>query len=428
MLVGLLSIAVSACHYGHYPKQSDVQTKVNDVPVLQTINQGRAYLTVVRDDMVMMRDNLQNIEAGMDTAIFAGATTFALINGLKSQHDKNIVAGILLAAVIGVDSTLSLKQQQAIFNAGLDALLCVEAQSEASYAQVKAYDVVLARVVDDIDQLGDLLQRATAKLAQQQPTPDPELSAAIGLATTDLSNARYWLSIRSVPIDNVNAAVRVAVDNVVQTTVDQLSALLPDGSKFAKISFTPPAVSAPAAGTPPPPNATTPNIKGATKTTGALVAEDTSPLKDPLSTGLVNLVAKLNGDETSADANLAQATATAFQTKLPAIYCQVSGGAAPPPTQALQVPAAVTLTTGAPAVPVNISGATSSLRPVISVAATATGTPKASDITIASDPKTGQLTLAATNSAMVSTDVYSLIVTDVTGPRQLVQIIVVKQQ
>ncbi|TMK35222.1 MAG: hypothetical protein E6G69_02505 [Alphaproteobacteria bacterium] len=219
------------CSFADYPTSLAVDRARPTVPPLETIADGRAYLAVVRHDLIVQRDNLRYLDMGLAAGIVGGLVTTALATTLKWGHHTQVTAGLLSAALIGVESTLTLKQQQLIINRGLDALLCVESQAEAAYLPVKDRDAVLAPVADDIH----ALEGAIAVSANIQDD-------ALADAVADLTDAKYWFSRVSIPAASVNAAVKIAVNSVLQTTVDQLNVALPDGSAFAKISLTPPPV------------------------------------------------------------------------------------------------------------------------------------------------------------------------------------------
>jgi hypothetical protein len=236
---------VASCSFASYPTKMNVEDARNNTPRLETIADGRSYLAVVRNGMVTDRNNLQIIDYGLDAGIVGGLVTTALGTALQWGTHANIRAVVLSGAVIGVSSVLSLKQQVLIINKGLDALVCVESQAEAAYVPVRPVDTALAPVAGDIQNL----QAAIQSVGQvQSGTP---LSNAVILANADLVNAKSWLSVKSVPIVNVVASVKVGVDTVLQTTIDQLNMALPDGSAFAKISLGPQPASTPPSGTPP---------------------------------------------------------------------------------------------------------------------------------------------------------------------------------
>jgi len=206
------------CSFANYPTEPDVALARPLVPPLETIADGRAYLAVVRREFIAERDQLRALDMGLAGGIVGGLVTTALATTLKWGHHTHVTAGLLTAAVIGVESTLSLKTQQQIINRGLDALLCVESQAEAAYLPVKERDAILAPVADDIH----ALEGAIAAWASTQ-------DAAVSDALADLATAKYWFSRVSVPASTVNAAVKIAVNSVLQTTIDQLNAILPDG-------------------------------------------------------------------------------------------------------------------------------------------------------------------------------------------------------
>ena len=405
MALSVVVASLTGC-FASYPTASDVNNARNNIPRLETIADGRSYLAAARDGMVAERNKLQIIDYGLDIGIVGGVVTTALGTALKWPSHANITAGILSAAVIGVSSTLNLKQQQIIINRGLDALVCVESQAEAAYVPVRQRDAVLAPVAADIANLYAELSRA-----ELQAESDSALSNIISSASADLVNAQNWLSVQSVPIANVVVSAKIAVDTVLQTTVDQLNAALPDGSAFSKISLSPPPASKS------PPSVPVPTPLTAPRNIAALQARGASENQIAEATTLQNLVEILNNDMHKANAILPSIGPSIPAAQLSTINCPVAGGTA---TQALQIsPVSITISQskggtapatiigGTPKYKAAITANSSGLTPEIiqvggltpeNAQAGATGTP-----------------IMLTNSKDVKPGPYNLVVTDATG-------------
>jgi hypothetical protein len=392
--------------FASYPTASDVATAAKNIPPMETIADGRSYLAAARDAMVTERNRVQMIDYGLDVGIVGGAVTTALGTALKWSSHGNITAGILTAAVIGVSSTLSLKTQQAIINRGLDALVCVESQAEAAYVPVRERDVVLAPVVSDIANLN-------TKLSQVEIN-NPSSNVA-GLARVDLLTAQNWLSLQSVPIANVVVSAKIAVDTVLQTTVDQLNAYLPDGSAFSKISLSP----QPASKSPPPVNPPAPQLtpRHVQEIQGREAGAPTTSPED--ATALQNYVATLQNDMKAANAILLNIPPPNPVAQLPTINCPVTIAA---PTQALQIsPSSITISVSnnVPASLSVIGGTPPYKKAEITTAASATGlTPLEIQANISGS------TVTLTHSTKLKTGTYNLVLTDAADAQRTGTVIV----
>lgn len=391
----LAAVTLFGCSFGSYPTKGEIDAELPNVPPLETIAEGRSYIAVVRKEMVAQRIALQNLELALDAGIVGGLATVALGNALNwGAHARNR-ATIFTAAVIGVESTLSLKQQGLIINKGLDALLCVESQAEALYVAVKAVDAILAPVASDMRDL----ERALNELPPQLRA-DPMVRSA----ARDLIDAKNWLAAASVPTATVNAAVKIAVNQVIQVTVDQLSQTLPDGSAFAKISLS----AQPATKSPTP--ATTPSPAARYN---ALYAPEqrVAPLAppDPRIELVISFHTKLLSDWSAAEAKLPAAVTGASPAPLPVFTC----GVAPLIPLAIS-PAAFTigLDTGSTA-SAGIVGGVLPYTPQITVAANVGGlTPQNIDVTLSGT------TVTLTARKPLGAGPYNLVVTDTTGAQR----------
>jgi len=284
----ILIVSLAGCSLPRYPTQIQVEQESNNVPRLESITDGRAYLSVVRNELQDKREYLQNVEFALDAGILGGLVATGLGTAFHWGGHKTIIAGILTTAVIGLDSTLSLKQQEMIIEKGLGALQCVQAQAEGYYLAVKPYDAALERVRGDV-------QNLESELASLAVPIRPDLLPVVTSAQREIVNAKTWLSVKSVPVANVDASVKVGVDAVLQTTVEQLNSALPDGSAFAKISISPTLTPAPqqkAGGPapPPPPPAMAP----------ARAPSEAGPI-DPAVAIINALIATLRADKDAAD-------------------------------------------------------------------------------------------------------------------------------
>lgn len=401
-------VSLAGCSFASYPTKSQVEYTAMNTPRLETIADGRSYLTAVRNDMVAEREKLQILDYGLDAGIVGGVVTTALGTALKWGSHTNITAGILSAAVIGVDSVLSLKTQEQIINRGLDALICVESQAEAAYVPVKQIDAALAPVAGGIRNL-----QSEIDFLLGRPENESVLSA-ISLANVDLVNAKSWLSVESVPVANVVVTVKIGVDSVLQTTVDQLNSALPDGSAFAKIAL-------PATPSPAPPPSVTPPKPALTPNNAAQIAAASVPGALSTTTDaaniLLNLVNTLHNEIAAANAILPSLTPVSSTIQLSTINCPVASGTA---MQALQIsPASLTVSLPAGSTAsVNITGGTPQYKAEITTAANATGlTPQAIRVVI-----TGS-TVTLTNSTALNPGTYNLVVTDSTGAQRTAVVI-----
>lgn len=331
----VVSSVLVGCAQWTYPTQTDVTKQVKEVPTLNTLAEGRAYLLVVRNDMIGTKTQLQRVETGLDAGILAGAITLALGTALHWGAHTNITAGILTGAALGVDSALSIKTQIQIINKGLDSLNCVESQAESAYVGVGATDALLQIIGSDIDNLEAAIDRYSV-----QGSNDADLANIIVTATADVSNAKAWRSIAAIPVSTVNNGVKLGINAVLQTTVDQLNSTLPDGSAFAKISTASP--SQPASST----TAPLPNQQTSTsaKTGADFVVQQfrskpdlTDSQKQSLANAiakqeLITLASRLNSDMASAKTMLETLSTVKLTAPLPIINCAVS-----PAAQSLQI-------------------------------------------------------------------------------------------
>jgi hypothetical protein len=397
-----------------YPTASDVYNARNNLPRLETITDGRAYLAAARDELVAERSHLQLIDYGLDAGIVGGVVTTALGTALKWSSHGTITAGILSAATIGVSSTLNLKQQQLIINRGLDALICVESQAEAAYAPVRQRDAVLAPVAADIDALAEELSRPEVQVESSSP-----LANVVSAARADLLNAQNWLSVQTVPIANAVVSAKIGVDTVLQTTVDQLNAALPDGSAFSKISLSPPSVAKSPSPTPPPTNQTSKAVNAYRISSGRLQPQVT-PLGQPdEATRLLTLTRTLDDDMVKANDILTQMGPSLPVAQLPTINCPVATSLQISPTSITishskggTAPAAIS--GGTPKYKATITANSSSLTPENiqvsglgpeSVQAGATRTP-----------------IVLTNLKDVKVGPYNLVITDAIGGHSIASI------
>jgi len=308
-IIGCVVTSLVGCAAGSYPTQTQVDNTAKTIPPLNTIAEGRAYLQIVRKNMADERDVLQRIDYGLDAGIVGGAITVALGTALHWGGHSTIKAGIFTGAVLGVESTLSLKTQEQIINKGLDALNCVESQAEAAYVSVRPVDAVLALIDQDIKNL----ETGIDKLKSQNA--DGSFSDVLTQAQTDLAAAKLWVSIETIPVVTVNTGVKIGVNAVLQTTVDQLNTALPDGSAFSKISTSFPPQVTPTT-TPPVPKQTVPQI-----ITPSLreLASVTIAKKD-----LSDLATRLNIDMAAAKSALEALGPIKLNAPLPTINCAVS--------------------------------------------------------------------------------------------------------
>jgi len=322
----LSTASLVGCAQWKYPTQAKINKQIDDVPTLNTISAGRAYLLVVRNDMIDEKVKLRRIEYGLDAGILGGAITLALGTALHWGAHSTIKAGILTGAALGVDSALSIKTQEQIINKGLDALNCVESQAETAYVAVAPRNAILELVDRDISNLRKAIDK---RLAQR--SEDAELSDLIDAATLDVSGAEAWLVIEAIPIATVNNGVRVGINAVLQTTVDQLNSTLPDGSAFSKISTSFHGQTAPTA------LATVPSqrtpISGGAKAavvverlqidTNLTAAQERTLAIAKAKKELVMLASQLNSDMISAKSMLATLGTVNLIAPLPTINCPI---------------------------------------------------------------------------------------------------------
>ncbi len=390
------------CSFADYPTSLAVDRARPTVPPLETIADGRAYLAVVRHDLIVQRDNLRYLDMGLAAGIVGGLVTTALATTLKWGHHTQVTAGLLSAALIGVESTLTLKQQQLIINRGLDALLCVESQAEAAYLPVKDRDAVLAPVADDIH----ALEGAIAVSANIQDD-------ALADAVADLTDAKYWFSRVSIPAASVNAAVKIAVNSVLQTTVDQLNVALPDGSAFAKISLTPPPVAAASSPAMPPGSPRTLRVPASPSTlAGVGVADRAVVTSQARREYFARFVGKLHTDIQIAEAALRTLPTVTTPAALPSFSCGVSGG------PLIISPATLTIGLTQNSTAAAILGGTAPYVPEITIAAGSSGlNPGAIHATIVGPAVTVK------TSAPLRPGAYNLVITDATGAQRTVAII-----
>lgn len=396
--------ALFGCSLGEYPTENQVVLERQNIPQLETIADGLSYLAVVRDNLVQKRRQLLYWEGAFDTGIVGSLTAFSLGTALKWGHDANVITGITSAAIIGVDSALNLRQQEAIINKGLDALNCVQAQVEATYAVIRPFDNALKPVRLDVANLESAI---TALGPQALPT---DLAAA----QANLAKAKVWLSIESVPAENVGAAVKIVVDNVLQTTVDQLNSQLPDGSAFAKISFAPPS------GGMTPPKTTDQSqrlvslrVGGANFTSTFGVLPTLTPAQAQARATFEELGDTLTSDMTAAANTIAGLGAVPTFTKLPtfnATSCPAISltPSPPPPLQVAQLQVSfasprIALARGSKLV-ARISGGTPPYTPLI------TGDSTTTPGNISTRVNNSSLTL--TNSTAIAPGTYTLTITD----------------
>lgn len=393
--IALVVISLAGCSFAPYPTKLDVDLARPTVPSLETIADGRAYLVVVRNELITERDNLRNLDTGLAAGIVGGLVTTALATTLKWGHHTQVAAGILSAAVIGVESTLSLKTQQQIINRGLDALLCVESQAEVSYLAVKQRDVVLGPVADDIR----ALEAAIAAAANVQ-------DEALAKAAADLADAKAWFSRVSLPVAAVNAAVKIAVNSVLQTTIDQLNAVLPDGAAFAKISLTPLATPA-ATATPATPAVRTGQTSSATNR--AFVQGEISPRE----AYFASFVTKLHADMKIAEAAL-RTLPPAAVLAFPSIQCAVAGGVPVVPLSVSPTALTLALPVGRTAVATIIGGAPPYKGEITVAAGSSELNPKAIQVDVSG------VTVTLTNTALLKKGTYNLVMTDASGAQKTI--------
>ncbi|MGT2476639.1 putative Ig domain-containing protein [Paraburkholderia terrae] len=329
----VVSSLLAGCAQLTYPTQTDVAKQKEEVATLNTIADGRAYLLVVRNEMTSTKAQLQRIQGGLDAGILGGAITLALGTALHWGSHTTITAGILTGAALGVDSALSIKTQIQIINKGLDALNCVESQAESDYDSVRVTDGLLEMVDKDIVHLEAAINRSYS-----QRSNDAELANTINTAEDDLSNAKAWLSIAAIPVSTVNSGIKLGINTVLQTTVDQLNSTLPDGSAFAKISTASPNLPAS------PTTAPVPNQLTSTSTKASDTIQTYGPKSDLTDNQKQNLanaraeqdlilrVSRLNSDMASAKAMLETLGTVKSTAHLPVINCALS-----PAAQSLQV-------------------------------------------------------------------------------------------
>ena len=215
-----------------YPDRDSVRNQATKLPESTSIKDGRAYLSSVRENLTKSRGDLQTLQNGLNAGIVGGVVTFAMGTALNWSAHTNTRAGILTGTLIGVDSNLSLKTQQLIINKGLDALMCVEAQAEDAYAGVHPYDSRLELVRQDVQEIEDLI--SSPRYAELANTNE-QLAVEVADARSNARLAKTWADGQSGPVANVVRGADSAVNYVLQTTVDQLGSILPDGSAFAKI-------------------------------------------------------------------------------------------------------------------------------------------------------------------------------------------------
>ncbi|WP_031358168.1 hypothetical protein [Caballeronia sordidicola] len=84
----VVSSVVVGCAQWTYPTQTDVTKQEKEVPTLNTIATRRAYLLVVRNDMIGTKAQLQRIEIGLDAGILGGAIILALGTALHWGASK----------------------------------------------------------------------------------------------------------------------------------------------------------------------------------------------------------------------------------------------------------------------------------------------------------------------------------------------------
>lgn len=401
----IASAGLVGCAAGSYPTNTDVQSAVTEVPELNTIAEGRAYLAVVRANFVDERDNLQKIDYGIDTGIVGGLVTTALGAALHWGAHSTTRAGIFTAATIGVGSALSLKTQEQIINKGLDSLVCVESQAEAAYVSVSPYDALLAPVARDIRELNE------TTIQFESEDTSGTLSDVLAQAKDAVAGARLWFATEALPIANVNAGVKIGVNSVLQTTIDQLNSALPDTSAFAKISMSYPSPTTPPSVTPPPPkvNPST-NVSGETKQIFSKSGAKSPPLPPTGALAeLVRLDVRLATDMAEAKASLDKVGPVGAATQLPAINCPVPAVAQPLQISAVSsamLPGSATSTATA-----TISGGTPPYKAEIT-AATQSLTPQAINATV------NGLTVTLTGSAALVAGQYNLVVTDSSGTQK----------
>lgn len=320
----LLFCALASCAQWSYPTQSEIHASEKDVPALDTIISGRAYLLVVRNDMIGTRTQLQRLGASLDGGILVGAVTLALGTALHWGSHTTITAGILTGAALGTDSALSIKTQIQIINKGLDALNCVEFQAESAYVSVQPIDAMLRMIGTDVLNL----EAAIDKFSEMGPI-DVESSDTIATAVVDVSNAKAWLLVSAIPVATVNNGVKIGINAVLQTTVDQLNSTLPDGSAFAKISAATPGQPASSTTAPVPAQQT-----ATSKNTGvndpqlyAATKDLTDAQKQSLANALkakqkvISLASRLNSDMVAAKTTLEKLSTATLAAPLPNINC-----------------------------------------------------------------------------------------------------------
>jgi hypothetical protein len=237
----MLALGLGGCaSLGKQPNNDEIQTEAKTVVDLTTIKLGHAYIKAAKDDMTKRRDQMTNADLALGSTILAGFV--ALGDGALSNWNSRTTGrlGIFSAAMVGVQSTLSLKTQAAIMNKGIAALNCIEEQGDLAWGPLLPFDAYVSVVQERITQLDKAVLDARDFLDSDKSKKISALSRDyVNLWLKDaevaLLEARAWLNVRNQSVVIVNSGVKNAVNKVVQTTVENLASVLPDGSAFAKI-------------------------------------------------------------------------------------------------------------------------------------------------------------------------------------------------
>jgi len=254
----LFAASLGGCAVLFYPDQQEARTFTR----VETVDDARAYISVVRTSMMNTRYALGGVEAAGD-ALTAGGTITSVLGGALHWASNTVIrAAVVAGSGVALNQALDPRTQAKILDAGISELNCIDTAAEDSYPAALQVDQILGPVLVGRDTAQAIWQAADAAVGSARKDltdsglPSEQITA-LG-KQIDALNDRLMASGDEIKFANdfaterqprVYQRVRTTVNAVIAATNEQLLNAVADPSTFAaalqKISASPPAATGP---------------------------------------------------------------------------------------------------------------------------------------------------------------------------------------